>query len=246
MPAGSSVVHLWLAQLAGTQKELELCRALLAPDEQIAAARFKFPQLAERYTFARAILRVLLGHYLQTAPESIRLAYNPSGKPRVSSPRTNLAFNLSHSADMALYGFTRDAELGVDLERTKPLDYLPGLAARFFHPRESADLLALPECNRTGAFFTCWTRKEAYLKARGEGLSESLDSFRVSLGSENPVPLFDASGADLVGSWTLHSLTAPPGFHAALAYSGLPRSLHLQPLLSPTQFLQLESSDCAL
>jgi 4'-phosphopantetheinyl transferase len=156
----------------------------------------------------------VLARYLDRAPATLRFDYGPRGKPLL--PGTPLSFNLSHSADRALLAVTREARLGVDIERIRPVDH-ERIARRFFAPAEAARLAALPERRRAAAFFAGWTRKEAFMKAVGEGLSLPLDSFEVSL--DGPAVLLRAA-AGVATDWSLLELHVPEGFTAALALEG--------------------------
>src|SRR5208282_2181592 len=119
-------------------------------------------------------LRVLLGHYLGVAPGGIEFSYGPKGKPRLAAP-VDVRFNISHSGGLALFAFTLDCEIGVDVEHIRPLRDMQEIASRFFCAEEATELMSLPAHGREQAFYLCWTRKEAYLKAVGEGLSEPID-----------------------------------------------------------------------
>jgi 4'-phosphopantetheinyl transferase len=150
----------------------------------------------------------------------LRFGYNPYGKPALvgEEGEKGLRFNVSHSHGLALYAITRGREIGVDLERIRPFPDLIGLAERFFSPKEVAALRTLPAPMQTEAFLTCWTRKEAYIKAKGEGLSLPLSQFEVSLAPGEPSALLRTQWDALEASrWSLHALTPGPGYVAALA-----------------------------
>jgi 4'-phosphopantetheinyl transferase len=217
---GSEEVHVWRLTLRQPQECLERLNRTLAPDERDRAERFYFDRHRERFVAARGLLRVILGLYLCRQPESVHFRYGTYGKPAlaVCDP---LHFNLSHSGDAALLGVTRVRELGVDLEQVRPRPYLEDIARRFFAPAEVAALAALASEDRELAFFNCWTRKEAFIKAGGEGLSRPLDQFTVSLRPGEPARLLEVAGdPDEASRWTLHSLAPWPGFVACLAVRG--------------------------
>ncbi|HZG52707.1 MAG TPA: 4'-phosphopantetheinyl transferase superfamily protein, partial [Pyrinomonadaceae bacterium] len=176
-------VHLWRASLAQTPDALRRLYSTLAPDESAKAARYHFPRDRDHYIAARGLLRQLLGRYLAQPPHALRFAYGAYGKPSLdgATAAADLRFNLSHSHELALYAFARGREVGIDIEHIRADFADDDIAARFFSAREVSMLRALPARARTSAFFNCWTRKEAYIKARGEGLSHPLDQFDVSL-----------------------------------------------------------------
>lgn len=218
-------VHIWLASLEQPAECVQQFLATLAPDERTRAARFYFEKDRRHFIVARGILRALLGSYLQMSASDLHFTYNPYGKPALGllahSPA--LSFNLSHSHEMALYAFTYGREIGVDIEYMRPLaldEYLQ-LAQHHFSPREYATLRARPAAERKQAFFNCWTRKEAYIKARGKGLALPLDSFDVSLAPNEPAELLASREAPYtVTDWTLRALMVPNEYAAALMAEG--------------------------
>ena len=153
----------------------------------------------------------------------MRFVYGPHGKPELASDggETGLRFNVSHSHGLALYAITRHREIGVDVERIRPEVASETIAEHFFSPREVAVLRALPATLQATAFFACWTRKEAYIKARGDGLSLPLDQFAVSLAPGEPAALlYTAWDAQEAARWALHDLASGPGYRAAVAVTG--------------------------
>ncbi len=204
--------------------------AALSPDEQQRAGRFRVPQARARFTAARSILRSILGAYLGRPPAQVLFQYGGKGKPCLApgNHADDLRFNLSHSHGVALYAVARGREIGIDLERILPGRDHERLARRFFSAQETAAMMALPPEERLGAFFRCWTLKEAYLKARGEGLALPLASFSVSLSPDRPAALLSVDGdEDEPSRWWLTSIQAGPGFAAALAAEGQPAGLRL-------------------
>jgi 4'-phosphopantetheinyl transferase len=171
------------------------------------------------------MLRDLLGRYLQTQPSQIRFVYNAFGKPDLGPAFANrLKFNLSHSADLALIAIATASDVGVDLEYIRPESDYADIARRFFSAAEVDHLMALPSHLYAEGFFSCWTKKEAYLKACGEGLAMPLNSFSVPLTTDpahTPVDLHVAS-KDTVPArrWSLFTLRPAPGFAGALAIEG--------------------------
>jgi 4'-phosphopantetheinyl transferase len=171
------------------------------------------------------VLRDLLGRYLQTQPCTIRFVYNAFGKPDLGPEFANrLKFNLSHSGRLAVIAIATAADVGVDLEYVRAESDYADIARRFFSAAEVDYLIALPSHLHAESFFSCWTRKEAYLKACGEGLARSLSSFSVPLTTDpahTPVDLYVAS-KDIVPAkrWSLYTLRPAPGYAGALAIEG--------------------------
>ncbi|MEX2553348.1 MAG: 4'-phosphopantetheinyl transferase superfamily protein, partial [Actinomycetota bacterium] len=161
------VTYLWTAWIGG--RPLPATRSILSPEEAARAERFVFDRDRNRFVAGRGALRSLLAHYQGVEPREVVLEYSHYGKPFLPRElgRDQLEFNLSHSDDWALIGITLGRRLGVDLERLRVLDDLEGLARTVFSRRELAELAEVPEPERTEAFFNCWTRKEAFIKACG-------------------------------------------------------------------------------
>lgn len=178
-------VDLWYADLNPPGHVVESLRPLLAPDEHERAGRFHFEKHRRRYIVRRGQLRRLLGSYLGSAPESVAFTYGDHEKPAVvqaAGPADErLEFNLSDSEDLAIYGVARGLEIGVDVEILRPMPDALSISESFFSVPERDSLRSVPETQVAEAFFNCWTRKEAYLKAIGKGLAEPLDSFVVTL-----------------------------------------------------------------
>lgn len=217
---GPDEVHVWRVRLEQPGPLLGRLRALLDAGEAGRAERFHFARDRDRFVVARGVLRVLLGSYLGVGPETLGFAYNPFGKPslRHGEAAPPLRFNLSHSHGLALYAFARDRELGVDVERVRAEFASEEVAESFFSAREAGALRGLGPALRTAAFFNCWTRKEAYIKAVGEGLSRPLESFTVSLTPGEPAALLSVEGDPAeTRRWSLMELEPAPGYAAALA-----------------------------
>jgi 4'-phosphopantetheinyl transferase len=212
-------VHVWnivLDQPDGLVQEL---RGLLSADELARADKFRVARGAERYIVGRSALRTLLGQYTGVPPEALVFAYNEFGKPEL--PGSDVCFNLSHSHGMALAAFARGRAIGVDIERIREEVIHERIADRFFSPAEARALASLPPRQQAEAFFNCWTRKEAWIKARGEGLSIALDSFEVTLVPGEPAQLLATRpDPEEAGRWSLHELDCEPGYAAALAVAG--------------------------
>ncbi|MDQ4075086.1 MAG: 4'-phosphopantetheinyl transferase superfamily protein [Chloroflexota bacterium] len=220
---GRDEVHVWRASLDLPLPRVVELRRVLATEEMERADRFIFERDRRHFTVARGILRLLLGRYLGRAPDTLQFQYSAYGKPALAGrpERHNLHFNLSHSGSLVLYAVTRDREVGVDVEQsTRDVDH-EQLARRFFSSIENAALGALPPHQRPEAFFHCWTRKEAYIKAIGEGLSFPLDQFDVSLVPSEPARLLgNRRDPEEVTRWSLRRLLPGPGYVAALVVEG--------------------------
>ena len=220
----SNDVHVWCATLDQPITRVQQLAQTLSDDERVRAERFHFDQDRKRFIVGRGVLRTILSRYVGIEPGRLQFCYGSQGKPylKEKSGGDALRFNLAHSHGMALYAFARGREIGIDLERV--CAEVPGeqMAARFFSPLESATLRALPTKVKPKAFFTCWTRKEAYIKARGEGLSLPLDQFDVSIAPGEPAKLLNRRGDPLEASrWSLQELVPGPGYVGALVVQGL-------------------------
>jgi 4'-phosphopantetheinyl transferase len=228
-----------LLQIEASTTIVNRFHKLLSPEERERTSRFRFGHLKDSFILARGALRVLLGHYARISPPAIEFSYGPKGKPSIAG-NSRLKFSLSHSNSLALFAFTLDCEIGIDLEYISPTSNILDIADRFFCHEEAAELMSLPIEQRTHAFFLCWTRKEAYIKATGEGLSEPLDRFRVSLRPGEAARLVhlghDTNAAAL---WALHDLTPNPYYAAALAYRDEPRPVEILPPLEPVKLLNV-------
>ncbi len=208
-------VHVWRVNLARPRP----AGHLLSVDERARAGRFHFERHRHRYTAGRSMLRRILGRYVDTSPNTLRFEYGANGKPGFGTGP--IRFNVSHSGDLALIAIASGREIGVDVERIRRDDDLLDVAERYFAPQERVALRSLPEQERCSGFFRCWTRKEAYLKARGEGLSIDLHGFVVSLRPNEPPALLESvSGPAEVLRWTLADLHPHPDYAAALAVEG--------------------------
>ena len=210
-------LHIWEASLDRPAAVVNTLGWTLSEDERARADRFRFERDRARYIVGRGLLRRLLGEYLGLASKEIRFAYGPNDKPHLE--RANLHFNLSHSGPVALFAFSRDAEVGVDVELDDADFSSERIAERFFSPAEVAALRSLPPARQPQAFLTCWTRKEAFIKARGDGLSLALNRFDVSLEPDAPAAVLRTEWcADEPGQWWLADLSDPGrGYIAAVA-----------------------------
>jgi 4'-phosphopantetheinyl transferase len=216
-------VHVWTAELEWAPAELDALSEALSPDEHARARRFRFERDRHHYIAGRGILRHILAAYLDQQPSELQFTYSPSGKPSLAaSPDPNgLCFNLSHSHALAVYALTRNREIGVDVERLRTDFPCEQIAERFFSPQEVSKLRGLPDPMKYKAFFNCWTRKEAYIKATGEGLSIGLDRFEVSLAPEEQAALLNAvDDPSEAARWTIEKLSPGHGYVGAVAVKG--------------------------
>jgi 4'-phosphopantetheinyl transferase len=191
---------------------------LLDEDERARADRFVFERHRHRFITCHAWVRIVLGRCLDRAPESLRFTAGPHGKPCLADAAADLRFNLSHSGERALLAVTRGQEVGVDIEQERTIATLD-LARRFFAPSESQALEAMCASDRMPAFFRCWTRKEAFIKAIGHGFTCPLAGFEVSLADEDSPQLLRSCTAVAGGleRWRIVSVPVEPGYRAAIA-----------------------------
>jgi len=220
----SHSVHLWLASPQKPNSWLTVFSPLLSSDENDRAMRFHFECDREDFVFARGMLRTVLAGYLKTNPRQLRFAYSEHGKPFLADPETDLRFNLSHTEGAVLLGVCRGRAIGVDIERMKE-DFDPReISTRFFSEAEQRALTSLPEADQRSAFFRCWTRKEALLKARGHGLSFPLELFDVSIeATDITVSLTTRPDPAEARRWRILAAKAPEWCAAAIAIECLPR-----------------------
>jgi 4'-phosphopantetheinyl transferase len=243
----SRAVRLWIVRLEAGEDSFARSLAVLSPEETARAERFHFDRHRHAFILGRAVLRFLLATYLDLDAAAIRFVYGPQGKPALAPMLTNspcsLRFNASHSGDLAAYAFTSGCEIGVDLERYRELPDLENIARRFFSPEEAAELLELSLAERNPGFFNCWTRKEAYIKAMGGGLSIPLDSFRVTLAPGAEARMVSLEGSDdEARRWTLYDFTPAPYYAGAIAYRDQPRSIQTSPVVSVDSLLEALAS----
>jgi 4'-phosphopantetheinyl transferase len=214
-------VHVWRVPLNQSSERTTLSLEVLSPDEREKAARFRFAKDRNQFVQARAALRFILSEYLGVAPHSLDFSYGPFGKPALANREENsgLRFNLSRRDGLALIAVTRGREIGVDVELVCADVPVFEIADVSFSLAESATLRSLPESLRAAGFYNCWTRKEAYVKARGEGLSFPLKQFDVSLTPGAAAKLLRASDNE-AGRWTLKEIPVAENYVAALAVAG--------------------------
>ena len=215
-------VHIWQVDLATWEKDADPLLELLNMEERQRAARFKFPAPRNQFVISRALLRRALGCYLQIKPQDIHFRTTANGKPELAESR-DLHFNLSHSEGVTVFALARHRQVGVDVERIRENTDAIELAERFFSAKEVHWLRSQPQSEIASSFFSCWTAKEAYIKAQGEGLSLPLGSFGV-------LPVMEAGSSKLhlevyndaeeSSRWSMWRLDLGPGLRGALAVEG--------------------------
>ena len=225
LPLTSEEIHVWHRELRCDEHVIQGLAAVLAPDELARAARFRFSSNRNEFIVSRGTLRSLLGQYLNCRPEQLRFTYSQYGRPQLNGlpPEECVEFNISHSGDNVVLAFGRARRIGVDIERIRTDFSTAEIAERFFSVAEREALRSLPVEERHSAFFTCWTRKEAFIKALGEGLSHPLDQFDVSLAPGLPAVLL-ATRPDTAEArrWSIWNLNVPAGYAGALAADIVP------------------------
>lgn len=211
-------IEVWLARLDLEADQVGRCASLLSRDEQECAGRLHFERDRRRFIVTRGILRRLLGNHLDLTPAAITFGYAKNGKPFVAGGATRIHFNVSHAHERALYAISSSCALGVDIEYlNRDVDYC-ALAARFFTRREHAGLQHIPEADRRRAFFACWTRKEAVIKATGDGLALPLDQFEVAVAPDTAPQILDFTAATHhVSDWTLYAADVGGDYVATVA-----------------------------
>lgn len=211
-------VHIWSAALVQPPDIEATLRETLSADERERAACFHFERDRKRYVIGRGILRLILERYTGTAAKAISFSYNPQGKPALTD-NPALHFNGSNSHDLALYALTLNRRIGVDVEYRRSLTDMMGTAKSSFSANEFQQFMALTPQVQPEAFFNCWTRKEAYIKAIGEGLSHPLDSFDVVF-VPGAAPRFLRIAGDDVDRWSLQVLSPHADYAAAVVVDG--------------------------
>lgn len=213
-------VHVWSLRLDLADADAGRLQETLMPAELARAGRFAAVADRRRFVTARGLLRVVLAGYIGARPRDVTLEIGSSGKPHLAG-RSGPRFNLSHARTRGLLAVAADREVGIDIEELRELDDLEGLAKTSFSTAEREALAAVPTRHRQRAFFAGWTRKEAFLKALGEGLSRPLDSFDVTLAPGEPARLLQVQGMPgAPARYEIRALRASPNHVGALAIEG--------------------------
>lgn len=217
-------VHIWHADVWGIKFNEGQLSNLLSPDELARISRFQYETDRRNFLFCRSMLRILLASYLRVSPAELHFAYSAHGKPNLAASAGKVEFNLSHSEGQLLIAICRNRKVGVDIERTDLNLNVTEVAQQFFSQTELRRLEAEPPHLRRKFFYSCWTQKEAWLKARGEGLSYPLSTFDVcESGQAGEVKLTTRPNAAEALRWSIYKVPAPQGFTAALALERQPR-----------------------
>jgi 4'-phosphopantetheinyl transferase len=213
-------IHIWCADLDQPASLVQSLKHTLSIDERMRAERFHFEKDRKRFIARRGILRTILGRYLNAEAGRLQFNYENNGKPALTDTFGNqpIHFNTSRSESLALFAFTRNYEIGVDIECIREIPEMHQIVENFFSAGENSAFFALPDSLKKAAFFNCWTRKEAFLKATGVGLSVPLDQVEVSLVSGEPAKLITpGKKGERESQWLIQDLKASSGFAAALA-----------------------------
>jgi 4'-phosphopantetheinyl transferase len=218
-----SEVHVWCASLDDAAYPIEAYDKLLTDKERERAKRFVMKRDRNRYVFSKGMLKTLIKSYTGLGPDKLQYLSGPYGKPNLDAglSKGRLSFNMAESAGYALFAFTQNREIGVDIERIRDIPEIERIVSLFFSEGEQAEFASLPPQEKKQAFFNGWTRKEAFIKALGVGLSMPLSKFGISLAAGNPVSLvyLDKDIASR-GQWTILDVSPLPEFSAALAVEG--------------------------
>jgi 4'-phosphopantetheinyl transferase len=220
--AGHIIV--WVAHISQAQDSLHFLDPFLDAHDRERVARFRFPADKARFVLGRAMLRKCLGHFLEQAPESVELAYTEKGRP-VLPHDERIQFSISHTQDLVAVALTDGASIGIDLEAVSPHLDLFELAERVFSAEDLATFQAHPAHEKLAAFYRAWTRKEAYLKARGEGIAEGLQQICVSMAPQEVLSVQDKRHDCETKRWHLVSLPLPGGYAGTVACDDMTRNL---------------------
>jgi len=235
---GSREVHVWAIWLKAPAALNRAYRQLLSPLEIARADRFVFEHLTRSYELSQGALRLLLASSLKCRPQEVAFRFAARGKPMLEGD-SRIRFNMAHSRDLALYALTFDCEIGVDVEEVRDVPEIERIAAHYFCKAEASELKAIGAKTPTReAFFRCWTRKEAYIKAIGDGLYFPLDQFQVTLSADTPAKFVHIGNhTGVAAQWALQHLDPAPNYIGALAYQDTPRPVCMHRPLSPEQLL---------
>jgi 4'-phosphopantetheinyl transferase len=215
------IVHVWLIDLERTMGLLPQLGGPLSPDERSRAERLKGAARKRTFIAGRTALRAVLGAYLETPASEVDFEYGPNGKPTLSGAASTLQFNISHSATYAVCAIAQDTAVGVDIEAVRPVSRALAIARDEFRPSELEELLAVKPAARNKAFLTCWTCKEAVLKALGCASANSMRDPEIDFTADDAPKLLSWQGSHRAAKdWTLRCLSLPPSFVGAMAVQG--------------------------
>jgi 4'-phosphopantetheinyl transferase len=221
---GNDEIHLWCTSLNHSNSLVNKLVCILSMDERARTGRYYFEKGRRQFIIRHGILRMILGRYLKAEPSELKFCYGRNGKPRLADTSGNrpVSFSMSSSEGLALYAFTRNREIGVDVECVRDIPEIDRVVNVIFSKREAQVYRALPKDLKRRAFFACWTRKEAFVKATGDGLSWPLDKFELTGDPGEPKRLLEIDGDwKKAGRWSIYDLKLASGFAAAVAAEGL-------------------------
>lgn len=219
--------HVWCADMRELELQLAEYVDVLSSGEQERANRFHFQKDRNHYIIRHGVLRRILSRYLGQPPAEIKFRYGQRGKPEVQDDPIRIHFNDSHSTDLALYAVTLACPIGVDVECIRPIPEFEDIAARYFSPREVGIMRALSVEKRMEAFYACWTRKEAFLKATGEGIGVNLAKIEVTLAPGEQAEVLRIPGeTQSANGWKIRALSPAPGYLGAIAFQGVIDTVH--------------------
>jgi 4'-phosphopantetheinyl transferase len=221
-------VHIWQASLEQPLEVVQKLETLLSEEERERAGRFRYQEHRQSFIVSRGILRNLLYRYTGILPDQIQFKYNVAGKPYLADlePISDLSFNLSHAGLLALYAFSWGRQVGIDVENIHPMEEMDQVARRTFSSREYERFQKLSEGDRLRAFYNCWTRKEAFVKAIGDGLSFPLKELEVTFTPGKPAGIINLHGSpEHAEHWSIYDLKTWDGYAAALVVEGQDHSL---------------------
>ncbi len=221
LSCNDNAVHIWMTSVATLKDDIPLFTSLLKYNESSQAMRFVFEKDHDRFVVSRVVLRDILSRYLPVDPEAISFINNEYGKPFVDNKDNaeNITFNLSHAGDLIVYGITKNREIGIDIEKITEMESLDDLIRQYFSETEQMYFKPLSPEKKKEAFFTCWTRKEAYIKAHGKGLSYPLDGFSVTVDPRDTVSLLHDDNDD-ISCWSLNEIIYSQEYAGAVAVKG--------------------------
>jgi 4'-phosphopantetheinyl transferase len=243
-PVAEREVKVWTFSTATSAEISAKYLEVLDGDECNRAAQFSSGRDRDAFVVTRGVLRHLLGSCLGLHPASIRFTNGAKGKPQLT-PATTLRFNVSHSGELAAIAITASCEIGIDLEQIRPIPEMEEIVERYFHVRENAQILSRPREARDRTFFRFWTRKEAYLKAIGEGLSQKLLTAPVLSHPDLQAETVDQAADGTRSVWTFQDLDFGDRFSAAVAYGDSRRPLSVFPTIDHAMFLGLPQDAAA-
>jgi 4'-phosphopantetheinyl transferase len=227
----------WLGASAAANRKF---LSLLSPEEVQRSRRFSTEALTTSYVTSHGVLRTLLSRYLKLDAHKLEFAFGPAGKPALMGD-FKLRFNMSHSGGLAVYAFASSLSVGIDIEEIRKVSDAENIAKHHFCSEETNELLSITdEKQRTEAFFRCWTRKESYIKAVGDGLSSALNRFQVTLLPGVPPSLIHIENSKLAASgWTLRHIEPAAGYVGAVAYQSRDHRFEMHPLVHAQEILNL-------